>query len=161
MCCSGIWWGAGIWPLRALDRFPLWVSGKQGSGGVQGYRYPSLGLSPHRSCKICKELCPPPLQTWKLHEHKTRNSAVFHSQHSSGLRMWVSGAGFTTSLDISSCKELVQFVYMCRCYAECWCGQEARQSSSCTLGICVWMTGRPQFMWSCIMFYSTVGTQRM
>lgn len=68
------------------------MSGEQGSGGVQGYQYPSLGLSPHRSCKICEELRPPPLQTRKLHEHKTRNSGVCPRQSSSGLRLWVSGA---------------------------------------------------------------------
>lgn len=61
--------------VRALDRFPPWVSSEQGSGGLQGYLYPSLGLSPHRSCKICKELYPPPLQTRKLREQKTSVTA--------------------------------------------------------------------------------------
>lgn len=104
---------------RVLGRFPPWGSGEQGSGGVQGYLYPSRGLSPHGSCTVCTGLHPSPLQTRKLHEHRTRNPGVCDSQSSSGLRMWVSGASFATSLDV------------------CWGGRETGQSSPCPGHFCL------------------------
>lgn len=56
---------------------------------------------------------------------------------SSGLRMWVSGASFATSLDVFICEGLVQFAYMCRCCAQCWGGRETGQSSPCPGHFCL------------------------
>lgn len=129
---------------------------------MQGHCH-SLGLDPigaqgpHRSCKIFKGLCPAPLQTWKLHEHRA-HSSVFHSQSSAGLGKWVLGAGFATSLDIFSSKVLVQFAYMCG----------AVLGASVAKRLAPWgFVFRGQggaILFDCVLWYhvySTVGTQKM